>query len=89
MKIRYAITRINEDGYRQLAFANQGRNHFEDRDSAEFHLKMTLKHNKEKFLKSLYGDISELRVDEVECYDHGDAIRVIFEEDKEFKMHAF
>ena len=55
MKIRYAITHINEDGYRQLAFANQGRNHFDDRDSAKLHLEMTLKHNNEKILKSVYG----------------------------------
>ena len=89
MKIRYAITCVNKDGYRELAFANQGRNHFDDRDSAKLHLEMTLKHNDEKTLKSVYGDISKMRVDEVECYDHGDAIRVILGEDKEFKMHAF
>jgi hypothetical protein len=81
MKIRYAITCIcKETGFRKLAHANQGRYHFDKKEDAEEMLRNILKNNCEATLKSVYGDITKMRVDPVECYDHGDAIRYYFED---------
>jgi hypothetical protein len=79
MKIRYAITHISKkDGFRKLAFANQGRHHFDNKEKAKEYLANMLKNNSINTLNSVYGDYKTLRVDLVECYDHGDAVRTIF-----------
>lgn len=73
MKTRYAITKIQRDGLRVLALANQGRNHFDTKPEAEQALQAILQNNSADTLKSVYGDLLKMRVDPVECYDHGDA----------------
>lgn len=77
--IRYAITKINKDGDRVLAFANQGRNHFDTQEAAERHLRATLENNTADTLRSVYGDVSKMEVRPVECYEHGDAIGIYFD----------
>jgi hypothetical protein len=52
-KIMFAITKINEDGVRTLARANQGRNHFETKKLAEQYLKDVLA----KKLRNREGEI--------------------------------
>ena len=64
------------DGLRVLAFANQGRNHFDTREAAEAHIAATMNPatNCADTLRSVFGDVTKARVDSVECYDHGDAV---------------
>lgn len=78
MKSRFAITKVS-DGLRVLAFANQGRHHFDTKAEAEQHLRAVLspETNSADTLKSVFGDVTKVRVDPVECYDHGDAVRSI------------
>jgi hypothetical protein len=77
-KIMFALTMVNKDGMRTLARANQGRNHFETKELAEEYLKDVWTNNSEDTLKSVFGDVIKMRVDPVECYHHGDAKRVYF-----------
>ena len=79
----FAITNIKPDGSRGLALANQGRHHFETKEAAEEFLKAILTNNSQDTLKSVYGDISKMRVDPIECYWHGDAKRVYFDTEEE------
>jgi hypothetical protein len=82
MKTRYAITNINKDGLRILSFANQGRNHFDSREDAESWL--SAMRGDMRSLRVVLGEqVDTLRVDAVECYDHGDAVRTVFENQKE------
>lgn len=73
---RYAVTKINEDGYRVLACANRGQYHFLNRVEAQTFLDNILKNNSEDMLRSVYGDTTKMRVDPIECYHHGDAIGI-------------
>jgi hypothetical protein len=82
-QIRYAITHIGSDGLRSLALANQGRNHCATREEAEEKLRQILNPatNSKSTLESVYGDLSKMRVDAVECYGHGDACGSIIGEE--------
>jgi hypothetical protein len=73
---RFAITKIdNEDGGIVLAFANQGRNHFDTRDAAETHLAALRANNSAHSLNTISdGQPDKLAVHEIECYPNGDAI---------------
>lgn len=70
----FAITYIGQHGMRTLAFANQGRNHYETREQADEFLEL--------YKPDLAGRISNhhsLEVREVTCYDHGDAVSIYFD----------
>lgn len=84
MKTRYAITKVNRDGFRVLAFANQGRNHFDTKAAAEKHLRAVIANNSDDKVRMVYGDVSKIRVDPVQCYDHGDAIASYIDTDKAY-----
>lgn len=74
---RWAITiptHDNDPEYRVLAFANQGRNHYDTREQVEQALRSVQQNNSPERLKEFKLD--QARVDEVECYHHGDAIGI-------------
>jgi hypothetical protein len=75
---RYAITKVNKNGMRTLAFANQGRHHFDTEDAAYEMLRAITGTNSLETLHSVYGDIKLMEVRPVECYEHGDAIGIYF-----------
>ena len=81
MKTLYAVTHVNEDGIRQLSYANQGRNHSETKEEAERKLVPFISNNSESQLSSAFGKqaLGTFEVRPVECYDHGDAVRIYFE----------
>jgi hypothetical protein len=81
MKTRFALTMVNPDGLRVLARPNQAHLHFDTPDLAQQHLADTLRVNSDSILRSFCGDPSKLRVDPIECYDNGDAIRSIIGDD--------
>lgn len=72
---RFAITHLAKDGLRTLAFANQGRNHYDTKEQAEQALVLL-----SPDLKNKLGLVA-LEVREVECYAHGDAVGIYFETD--------
>jgi hypothetical protein len=75
---RYAITRRTKDGLRVLYGPNQGRFHHDTKESAEAHLAAMLTNNSKKTLDSVCeGQSDTLRVDAIECYQHGDAVRTV------------
>lgn len=75
---RYAITHVGAAGLRQLTFANQGRNHYDTRKAAEDALTLFAPSLRAKVL----GDAADtLRVSEVECYYHGDALRFYIDDE--------
>jgi hypothetical protein len=77
MAIRYAITHIGRDGLRTLTFANQGRNHYATRGEAEELLKLFT-----PGLDRVIGaKVATLEVRAVDCYDHGDAKGIYFDDD--------
>lgn len=80
----YAITHVNAKlGLRQLTFGNQGRNHYKTRDEAEAALKLYAPSlgGSWPILKVLApGEAETLEVREVDCYDHGDAKGIYFED---------
>lgn len=80
MKIRFAPTYINKDGMRTLARANQGHNHFDTREDAEKWLAAVLSNPNSD--KRMWGDVSKMRVDAIECHDHGDALGIWINDDK-------
>ena len=80
MKIMYAITHKHRNGFRTLSFANQGRNHFNTREEAVNRLKAMLLNNSKDTLISVYGNIDSFEVRPIECYDHGDAKRIYFDD---------
>ncbi|CAB4581874.1 MAG: hypothetical protein F2563_05130 [Actinobacteria bacterium] len=82
---RYTVTYINKDGLRTFINPNQGRFHFDKENDAKEHLANTLIHNTIEVLNSVYCDYRTLRVDPIECYDHGDAISVYIKPDIELK----
>lgn len=72
---RWAITIPTDDpGYRVLAFPNQGRNHYDTEEKAEQGLKDLQQNNTPECLKQFKLD--QARIDQVECYHHGDAIGI-------------
>jgi hypothetical protein len=86
MKIMYAITHVNKAGMRTLSRPNQGRNHFETRKAAEDLLRAMLKNNSPETMRQVYGADPRFEVRPVECYDHGDAIGIYFEEIENFNL---
>jgi hypothetical protein len=56
-----------------LALPNQGRNHFDDRVSADRMLHAILLNNTPDQLARSYGDVHKMKVIPTICYDHGDA----------------
>ncbi len=76
MKTMYAITHINKDGMRELTFANQGRKHYATRTEAELAL---AKYEPELRSKVLGAAADTLQVRAVECFDHGDATGIYFD----------
>lgn len=81
LRMRFVITKVTRDGLRVLATTNQGRHHHDTRREAEQQLAAILSSNSADTLLYVYGDVTKMRVDEVECYDHGDATRTVFGEE--------
>lgn len=78
---RYAITAKREGELRRLAFANQGRNHFDTNEAAFNHLLAVKSNNSVATLDMFDGCGGEsLEVRPVECYWHGDAIGIFFDD---------
>jgi hypothetical protein len=75
-RIMYCITHVNKDGFRQLTFANQGRNHYDTRESAENAMKPYEPDLRAKILGDL-ADTLEVRM--ALCYHHGDAKKIYFD----------
>lgn len=77
---RFAITVpwAELPGTRVLAFANQGRNHHDTREQAEQYLRDVQQNNSPERLKEFKLDLA--RVDEIECYHHGDAVGIYVDE---------
>jgi len=83
MRTRYAVTvdvavpSLPElPGWRQLAWANQGRNHWDTREQAERWLREAWK-NSEPAIRQVFGNRADtLGVDEIECHDSGDAVGI-------------
>jgi hypothetical protein len=65
---RYAITKVDSSGMRTLAFANQGRYHFDTEEAAYEMLRAITSTNSLETLHSVYGDIRKMEVRPVECY---------------------
>lgn len=80
MKTRYAITHVGKHGLRVLTFANQGRNHYDDRADATRKLTRFIQSNTVRTLQTVYGNhaLGTFEVTPVECYDNGDATRTVF-----------
>lgn len=73
MKTRFAIT-CTRKGNRALAFRNIAASHFDTKEAAEIALASFYK-NTGHTVMELFPDA---RVDPVECYDHGEAVRTVF-----------
>jgi hypothetical protein len=75
-RTRFAITHLHKNGLRGLTLANQGRNHYDTRAEALAALAafMNPEHGLDKVLDA--AEYSTLRVDPIECYDHGDAVGI-------------
>jgi hypothetical protein len=80
--IRYAVTHINRDGMRTLTRANQGRNHFVNKEQAEQWIQTVYGNTPEATIRQVYGPqaLGTFEVRPVECYSHGDAIGIFFKE---------
>ncbi len=80
MKTRFAVTHINRHGFRQLSFANQGRNHFDTYALARLHILAMIRNNSGATIADVYGPHPEtLDARPVLCYDHGDATAIYFD----------
>lgn len=81
MKTLYAVTHINRDGMRQLTYRNTGTNHSPTYKEAQSLLTAIITNNTEKCLSNHFGKqaIGTFEVRPVECYDHGDAVRIFFD----------
>ena len=73
MKTRFAIT-CTRKGNRVLALRNIKESHRDTREEAEKVLAELNAHSPEA-VKNLFPNA---RVDSVECYDHGEAVRTVF-----------
>ena len=74
--IRYTITAIKKDGFRQLAFDNNAKNDYEKREDAEKMLANVLKNNSPERIKNDVGESLEIRP--VKCYPSGDSTQQFF-----------
>lgn len=75
-RTRYAITHVHKNGLRGLTFANQGRNHYDTRAAAYEALGAYMRpgNGLDRVLEP--KQFESLRVDTIECYDHGDAVGI-------------
>ena len=82
MKIRYALTYTDKDGYRVLVGPNQGRWFRDTSEEMEEYRGHFLKNNTDVLLASVFGpqSLGTFEVRPVECYDNGDACSWNFEE---------
>ncbi len=74
---RYAVTAIGKDGLRSLCLPNQGRNHFDSKEAAEAWLAAFVGRHRDLLA---HGRPETLEVRPVECYLHGDAVGVYFDD---------
>jgi len=72
----FVITGMKKDGLRHMALNNDGRNTHKTREAAEKQLSDILNANDKETIKETLG--TDLRIDQVECYDHGDAAQTVF-----------
>lgn len=78
---RYSISHIPEGSpNRILSVPNQGRCHKDSREEAQTHLDGIRANGHPEVLNQIYGEngAKTLQVQEIECYEHGDAIRTVF-----------
>ena len=73
MKTRFAITCMRK-GNRVLAFRNVATSHYDTREEAESALSEFNTYSP-AVMRDLFP---HSRVDPVECYDHGEAVRTVF-----------
>lgn len=80
MKTGYVITHVNGDGMRRLTFGMQGRWTYDTREVAE---KAQEAWKDPQGLPRILSprQLATLRVDAVECYDHGDPVRFYITEE--------
>ena len=78
----FAITHIDKDGLRRLTFANEGRNHYANKRDAEDYLRAINKNTGNERLAQIFGaqSLNTFKVLPVECYWHGDAVGIYFED---------
>lgn len=77
MQTRFVITAIKKDGLRHMAFSNNIGNTHETKDIADKELTDILAANTTQQITELIG--TDLRVEPVQCYDHGDSTRTVFD----------
>jgi len=78
---RFALTHVNKDGMRTLTRRNIGASHWDRRDDADAYLAVFLVNNTESTLDSVFGVQARgtYEIRPVECYPHGDAVRIYFD----------
>ena len=76
-KIRYAITCLDKNDLRVMAYANQGRNLSDTAEDAERTILKWRKNSSEN-VKMLYGEPDTLEVRPVRCYENGDALQTVW-----------
>jgi hypothetical protein len=79
---RYAITHIDKDGMRTLAFTNQGRNHYDTAADANKALTDMNQSNSPHALSQHFSNPNTLRVDPINCHQSGDAIGIYVDDSK-------
>jgi len=85
MKTLFAITHVNRNGMRTLTFANQGRNHYDNAQTAQ----QALWDYQADLRAKLLGEAADtLEVRPVLCYDNGDAVGVWFDGPPVFEAKA-
>jgi hypothetical protein len=72
MRTRYVITMLDKSGFRCLACTNWAQYHHDRKADAEKMLKAMLANNSADTLRSVYGDVTKMKVMPAECYDHGE-----------------
>ena len=78
MKNGFVVTYVMENGNRRMTGQVCGRNVYATKEEAEKALRAFIDNNSVSTLEMLYGDVNEMEVREVECYDNGDPTRSIF-----------
>ena len=77
MMTRYAITHINRDGMRTLTFGNQARKIYDTMSEALIAMELFKPSLRDKVLGTM---ADSLEVRPVDCYEHGDAKGVWFDD---------
>lgn len=93
MKTLFALTHINTDGMRTLTRSNQGQNHFATKPEANNYLAQFIQNNSVDTLEQVFGNqaLGTFQIWPVDCYDHGDAVGIFFDDpkapfDRQFKQ---